>query len=451
MWLLAPALAMAGLRADVRDATRRAPDLALVCSSAKDAWTRMARLSAAMDEEPEAGRMEALLAGKAAAELFDEESRLTMSFWREAGAAEVAFDSTRTARQVADAIAGLDLAGTTTVRPDADGWIVRDGAGSESRVTVEAGRALIRDGTPPRDPDHIVPVQLLEAMPERPGCVAVLHLPEGELGTLDLAVHVSFVHAEPATFALAGRSIDVLEGVLLDPGRPAEVRTPTAPEGVVVLGVGLDGIDFSKFLEGRALRKARRAQSALPVCAGTTVGVFAGGAMPVVALSMPLPERMSARRVARRARKVARGLGLEVERTDATHFLSRDGQVEVMASAQRGRLLLATDAGVLRGMEAAEGEAWVRPEVADLAARYPLVVSSLLVPSPGDGPPVRLDTPLTFAVGLQPGLLSGQVVIPLTIEELGELAAEPAAPGELPPDSAFPTPPDSAFPTPPDE
>lgn len=442
MWLLVPALALGGLRADVDAAARTSPDMALVCTSAQEAWSRLGRLVLAMEGAggtPLPPEVRALFSSPEAAGLFEAGARLDVSFWKEAQALEVGFDSTRSAKDVAHALAGLDpTGGTRAVAGLAEAWTLQGPEGAVARVLVDRGRARFVRGDPPEDAARIVPKALVDRMPEDAGCVALMHTAEQGMGDLDVAVHVAFAAGQPATFAVAGPSVEAFRGVVFDPAVPPEMRTAQVPQGVVVLGVGIDGVDFSSFLGGKALRRARRVQNAFPVGAGTTIALMGSDPAPVFGAVLPLPEDMRAKRVARKAKRLAKSQHLPVQKLDKTHFTIDAGAMRVYAGAQDGRLLVANDPGVLGAMEGAQGAPWVQGRAAELAARYPLVITSTVLP--GGAPGQTMDEPFSFAVDLKPGLLSGELDVPLTIEELAAFARAMEASGAAPMEGAPPVP-----------
>jgi hypothetical protein len=144
---------------------------------------------------------------------------------------------------------------------------------------------------------------------------------------------------------------------------------------------------------------------------------------PVLAAALPIPG-LSAAKVARRAFRLMKGRGFDVRRTTATRFVWEDVPVmPLWFGARDGALFVANDEATLDAMERGGGPAWVRPEIAALSARYPLVLSSAVVPIRGS-PPRRLDPPLSLAVTLETGIVRGVVTVPLTIEEIARLVRE---------------------------
>ncbi|MFZ5481341.1 MAG: hypothetical protein ACOZNI_31565 [Myxococcota bacterium] len=427
MWLLVGGLALAGLRADIGAATRGSPDAAVACTSARTAWSLLGQvLEPAAEQGPMSAQIERVFRPGAADALFDEDARLAVAWWRDGGRVQIGFDTRHTAEEVARAFAGLDQLDAAEVLEGPEGWVVR--SGDELRqVRVADGWARIFDEQPPTDAVRVLPKGLVDAMPEDPGCVAMLHLPNEEMGEMDVGVHLPFTRGSPTTFALAGPPVDAFGGMLLRAGSPPDVRTPQRPEALAVLGVGIDSIDFSAFLTGKELRRARRVQNLFPVTAGTTVALLATEPAPVLAAVLPLPERLAPRAIARRARKLLARHDVAVERLDGTHFRVEAGPAPLHFAARRGGLLVASDADALAAMEAGDGEAWVDGRVAELAERYPFVVSTHVLPG-GEGMPFEhLDQPATLGLDLKPGILTGVVFLPFSFEEFLHRAREPQA------------------------
>jgi hypothetical protein len=425
MWLLVGGLALAGLRADLGTATQGSPDAAMVCSSARTAWGILGTVLRPAAEGAMAEELEHVFRPGGADGLFEEGARLTVSWWRAGGEVQIGFDTKRTDEEVARAFAALDSSDVAEVLQGPDGWTVRSGD-QLREVRVKDGWARIFQGSPPADAVRVLPTSLVEALPENPGCAAVLHMADAEVGDLDVGVHLPFTAGEPTTFALAGKPVDAFGGLLLRTGDPPDIRTALTPQALAVLGVGMDSIDFSAFLKGKELRRARRVQNLLPVTAGTTVAVLALEPAPILAAALPFPERMSARAITRRVKRLLKHGDFPVERVDATHLAMAAGPMEVHFAAQRGGLLVSTEPSALASMEAHEGEAWIDARVNALAQEYPFVVSTRVLPR-GPGLLEILDEPATIGLDVKPGLLTGVVFLPFTFQEILDRAREPQA------------------------
>jgi membrane-associated protease RseP (regulator of RpoE activity) len=170
------------------------------------------------------------------------------------------------------------------------GWVVRNDEGKELTVRVDAGVATASLGGDAISAP-VVSRAVVEAVPETPGCVAVMHLETPETGAMDLAIHLPFAAHTPTSFAIASPKLTDVSGVAPHPQLPAPVLTQVSPAAVLVVGVGLDGVNFSRFLHGKDLRKARHLQRWFPVTSGTTLALTvesaAGGRREVMVKPEP--------------------------------------------------------------------------------------------------------------------------------------------------------------------
>ena len=434
MWLMTAALALAGLRVEADATARGSPDLAVACTSAREASTRAARFAEAADATvsvdgdppPEAPRVVRLLADPRFVALAGD-GTLRISLWRAPRAFVVGFQTADTEEHVARAWA--DLVGGVA-RPGPDAWVV-DGA-VPTTVRTDRGWARIVEGGAPSDSVRVVPAAMLQSLPEDPGCIALVHANDADLGDVDAGVHVPFQAGGAMHVAVVLAGAGLPPGMTPDPSAPASVRTPTVPDALLVVGFGLDDIDPAASMRGSALRKARRVQRLLPVTAGTTLAFFTEGPVPTWGAALPLERDLSPRAVTRRMRKAirARAPDAEVRCPDATHCAAVFGATQVFFTGEKGRLLVTNDPVGLAAMEQGDGAPWVAPSAVKLARRYPFVVSSRLLPA-GGGVVIRLRTPMVLALNLGPGLVTGVVRWDASTDDLAQLRADIAAAREL--------------------
>lgn len=459
-------LAHAGLHADLDRELADAPELAVVCTSASEALIRVQQAamifggggSGGSGERGGAGELVVATPGDALLPFLDgmrailqergaPDARLAIGWWQASETLQLGFDTTLTAQALAARFVALDPAAGGVVFEGPTGWGIREADGEEMTVAVQDGWARVVHGptpaasTPERAPRALAP-GLLTSIPETPGCVVAAHVEDDGLGEVDIVAHLSFTEGKPATFAVSMPGLQSSTAILFEGAVPPVVTTPERPQAVVVVGVGLDSVDFSAFLTGQELRYARRLQNLFPVTGGTTVALLALEPVPRIAAVIPFSGHMPARKVARRARRLAKLADLEVRRIDATTLTFGVGELEILASASANRLDLSTDAGTLnamaagrsgsdaygstgeRGGDARLGEPWVTGPVAELAAEWPLVVTSSILPG-GDGLPTRvLPRPLYLALDLEDALLKGVIDVPLPLAEMAALAEQ---------------------------
>ncbi|MDO9280672.1 MAG: hypothetical protein Q7U06_02120 [Pseudomonadota bacterium] len=455
MFVLAAAVAFtgpahAGLRADLDRQLAGAPELTVVCSSASEALARVQQASTLIGglmgggdaEAPgeTGGGVAALAEGVSPADVmpfldgiqaaFTPDARLAVSWWKDTETLELGFDTTLDAQALARRFAMLDPKAAGTVFEGPLGWGIREADGDEMGVTVKDGWARVTHGpTAERQARNLRPA-MLAAIPEAPGCVVAMHVADDKLGAVDLAAHLSFTEGQPATFVASLPGLQASDAILLEGAVPPVVTTPEPPLAVMVVGIGLDSVDFSSFLKGKELRDARRVQNLFPVTGGTTVALLQMEPMPRIAAVIPFAGRMPARKVARRTRRLATLAELDVTRIDATHLTISAGNLDILATARDNRLDLSTDPGALNAMHlassspggAAVGEPWVSGAVAELAASWPLVFTTRILPAGGGVPARVLPRPLYVALDLEDALLKGVIDVPLPLAEIAALA-----------------------------
>ncbi|MDP2306281.1 MAG: hypothetical protein Q8P18_09670 [Pseudomonadota bacterium] len=448
--------AHAGLRADLDREVGGAPDLAVVCSSASEALTRVEQAVAqiagadlppgvrpADGSPPVPGELEAFFAGVRG--LFPAsggatEARLTLSWWQDTRTVSFGFDTVLTPHELAQRFLTLNPAAGGALFEGPDSWGIREADGDEMRVQVANGWAHVTHGPIAAHAARSLPPAMLEAVPETPGCLVAMHIEDGKVGALDVVTHLSFTEGQPATFVATVPGLSASEGIPLGGAVPPVARTRELPQAVMVIGVGLDGVDFSSFLNGKDLRQARRFQRLFPVTGGTTVALLQMEPSPRVAAVIPFAGHMPARKVARRTLRLAKHADLAVERLDATHLTVSAGPFVILATASDNRLDLSTDRAALPA-GAQVGEPWVSGGVAELAATWPILLTTRILPT-GAGPARVLPRPMYVALDLEDGLVKGVIDVPLPLGEIAALAkqlgearktseAATAAPGDV--------------------
>lgn len=422
--LLSPA--WAGPWEDLAPVATGKPDFAVTCSSAQTAWAAMGQLLGVMDlAKPDAPLADGLPWNGGSA-LFEPDSRLAVRFGSDDGSLLVRFTTAATSEEIARRFAGLATAGERSALLGADGWEVRSVDGVTWRVETAAGWASILRTDRALGSDPGLPPALRAAIPSPgDGCLAWMHLDGKEpFGAVDIAAQLPLVLGQPIRFAIVGDALVPLEGVFFDPQPPIEIRSTRKPDGLAILGVGLDGIDFSRVLRGGALRGARRLQRQLPITTGTVLAVLPGDPEPMIAAVLPVAGHLKAAPLARRLKRVLKALDVRAEPIDATHFvIDLQGSVFHVATVD-GRILLTDDLPLLYDISQNVGDLWIQGDLAARAARYPLVLSLSVLPDPTA--PQRLDPPFTLAIDLVEGVVRGETVVPLTLQQLRELGKDAA-------------------------
>ena len=95
----------------------------------------------------------------------------------------------------------------------------------------------------------------------------------------------------------------------------------------------------------------------------------------------------------------------------------------LLVTAQKGRLLVSTDAAQNSAMESGRGEPWLTGRAAELAAEYPFLLTSNVLPGK-DKQVTALPSPITLAVGLTDGVMHGFLVLPVGLPALIESIKE---------------------------
>ncbi len=340
---------------------------------------------------------------------------------------EFAFPSPGSTEAVAAALTADDPTAVAVLAPT--GWLVRR-RDEEYRLRVDDGWAHVEIG--PAAPDvtvHEAPVALLDALPGDDGCLLVGRLPteEGDALAGDFGVHVPLASGQPIRFAIAGTSAELASVIPLAPRAPVDIHTQLAPAAVLSLGVAFDRVDLRLFFKGGDLARARALQRLLPITAGVMFAVVGEGPAEMqLAAVLPLADVdgavLSAEVVARRAARALRAMKLKVERLDATHFRAQVDEDWFWFAGRPGALYGSTGQAAVSQMEQGGGANWAGAAFADQAARFPLVLSSWLILD-AEGKPQRLGDAVSLALGVHHGVVTGELVLPLTPAELGGFLA----------------------------
>jgi hypothetical protein len=148
---------------------------------------------------------------------------------------------------------------------------------------------------------------------------------------------------------------------------------------------------------------------------------------PVVSAMIPLEQPMKARKVARRVRGLLKKLKIDAQVSDPTHFTVSTPLVEISVAATDGRIYLSNVDTMTRVLERGAGTPWLDATTARLAGEFPVVLSFGTLPGADGQPPVKLDRPITFALTGEPGVLRGQIEVPIPPEQLARLAEQARA------------------------
>lgn len=404
----------AGLWSDLERVAPEGPELAFACASAPAVSEA---LEAVTNGLPVTGQEDGVLRGLRA--LVPGAGRLVGAVRPDAGAVRVDLETAL----APEAAARTFAAGRATVTPSAGGaWsVVAPGDGGTWTVRGDAGWLTLAVGAAgaPSDQLRHVPDPLRSAVPEpESGCLIWGHRPVGPAGDVQAAVTVPLVKGAPLRFGATLPTRDLLSALRFAPGPPREVRTTTAPDAVAVLGLGLDGIDFGRFLQGAARSRARRLQHLLPVTAGTEVAfVRAEAGTPRFVAMLPLGKPLRAAAVSRRAEKVLRALGYATSRNDRTRLVAVRRKDALFVDASDGRLYVSNTLPALTDAVAARGDVWVDGDTATRAARWPFVAEMAHLPGPAGAVP--LAEPLTLSLTVAEGVVAGELIVPMSAHELG--------------------------------
>lgn len=419
MWAWIVGMAWAGAPAELKGLAEAGADFGLVCTSAAEGSALLGRVKAVMDARrphPISALPDTLrtfLAGGLTRAEGGADGPMRMGMWMGSKAFEVAVSTEvgeeELARRLAAEVDGAPV-------PEAGHWVVRRAMGRDMFVRVQDGWGIISNvATPPSAPRSAA-ADLAIFLPDGAGCAVLGQFPLPDQSPATVAAFFPYAPGQVAGFAVASPRFEALDGVLLRPTAPRVVTSAAAPELVVVLGVGLDGVNFSSFLDGKELRRMRRLQAWLPLSAGGVVAGFGGGEKLSLAAVLPFAHPVRPEATARRLAELLRTKPGDV-RLDGVHVTLADPDLPVLFAVHEDALYVAGTAERLAELEAGTGRhAWVPPEVAALAGRYPVVLAATALRGP-DGEH-RFDAPAFVGLTLEPGVVRGEISVPMPFAEL---------------------------------
>ncbi len=462
LWLASVALSRTALANDLTDRVEagvgRGATTVVACSSTQDAARRLSQAWALVEAQGLTDKVDGAL--RTLPELTDafalDAGPLTLTHWGQGGPLTLEFGTTTPTADLAGRLGRTltpDAPPASTPTPEGEVW--RLATPTPIQVSSIAGGVRLQAGDLPGATGRALPVRLRAEDPHAEGCLVYVRDASEKLGELELLLHLAPVD-RPAAARVAFTSTvfgEELESIRYAPQVPAEVRTPEPVAGVLVLGLGLDGLELDSILEDKAQRRAvRRLQRALPIGAGTTVALTRADAPLAVGAAVPLTKRWRPARTTRQVARVAKKLGLDVERTDRTHLRVRSDALTIHVAGQSGRFLLANDATTLLAMESNVGTPWVHGATEEAAARYGLVFEAAGLPGETFG---ALTRPLRLAVGVKERVVSAEIDLPVPFDTLVALlqarrtateaakaaeSSEPAQPTESAPPTEIPSP-----------
>lgn len=316
---------------------------------------------------------------------------------------------------------------------DAAGFIAAMGESGEDGPLIAPGpdgRMVLRDKDerPERPP---VDARALASLGGAGGCFALMRLPQkDDFPGGNMALHLPLTTGEPLRFVLdAGDAFDVAG---LGRATPTDLaRTAARPSALLWLGLRLADFDPAALdLDRKQARGLRWLERRLPFD-GLALAVFPGasglpfgpGALPDVAVDLPLSEDWTPKQASRAVEKIVRKVSskktrLVVERDAPHHFVvhgKSEGPVAVHVLGSQGRVRLATNRSLLGDMDSPGGQPWV-----DEATQGHLFYVSV---EPGLLPFLQApeDTRLSFGFGVEDdGLVSGELAL---TGDAAELAA----------------------------
>jgi hypothetical protein len=419
MFLLSALPALAGLRAELDTEARDGADVSVVCAAADEAFGKLDEAMRQLPDTPVPAGLTSFLQGFTTLPLPGRP--LAISFWQQSRTLQISFDTALTAEALSYRLAAIDPDAGGVPFQDQAGWGVREEDGEELRVLVSDGRARVVHGAAATRQTRTLPPALLATLPDSGGCAIAAHKLDDDMGMLDMVVHLPLQKAAPVAFGFTAPALRDSDAILLSGAVPPDVRTPEAPAALLALGIGLDSIDFSTFLEGKELRQARQLQRFFPVTGGTTVAVLSLSP-PRLAAVMPLARPLPPKVISQRLQRLAKKAELPFERRDATNLTLRMDDLELLTSAAKGRLYLSTDPGTLNAVQQGTGTPWMEGTLGALAAEWPLLIATNELPTLPGLEGRTLDRPLFIALDLDDGVVRGLLDVPLTLEELGGLA-----------------------------
>ena len=259
----------------------------------------------------------------------------------------------------------------------------------------------------------------------QPGCSVLVDgakIPKKPTPDAHILLHIPFDTAQGVFFAMTSPEIAKLKSSPAPSLTAPDLRTMTPQDALMVLGVGLNDLDLSEVLEGAERRKWNRLRRRLPVD-GLIVGMSRSAGRLAISAAVPMDRPIGAAGLMCRLRSVLNRTEVEYEKVSATELRIESPGGVLLVTAQRGRLLVSTDAAQISAMESGRGEPWLTGRAAELAAEYPFLLTSNVLPGK-DKQVTALPSPITLAVGLTDGVMHGFLVLPVGLPALIESIKE---------------------------
>ncbi len=262
--------------------------------------------------------------------------------------------------------------------PEAEGWSIE---GGKARATLRGAELLLQRGE--GSTGAIFDPTLLAGLPSSPGCLMWganrpgMGMPIPGDPLFQTGVFLPFDGSEDMVLRL--RLGDAAPGVLDHPASaPVGGSSSDVPSLVIAAGVSLRSLVMDPGV-ARALdlseHDARRLVRALDVGPGATMALFGPLDPDVIDWVAVVPVEGAARprQIARKARRLLRGLDMHLKRGAANAFVAEGEDALVFGIADHGRLVLGTDP--VRVMEAATGAggAWLASADDERLSAWPIV------------------------------------------------------------------------------
>jgi hypothetical protein len=148
------------------------------------------------------------------------------------------------------------------------------------------------------------------------------------------------------------------------------------------------------------------------------LGIMETSPKPTGGLVVPMARKIPAAWLSRRVQKLLTKAGMPFTVQDKTHLSVQAGPAGLTLSFERGRILAASDLSLLAAMERGQGVSWLSGRAGELAAEYPLVLVSNVIPGEDGEAPQRLPAPISIAIGAEDGVVHGYFVLPMSLGEL---------------------------------
>jgi len=405
----------AGTMDTLKSISQGDPDISVVCSSASQAiegLKTMGSINEKISEMP-----------KLPAQLFAPQSSLAIAVWPQQHWIRMRFQTSLSLEDVATLMekpgAERKMDGKALIITTKGGEVVRVGADkNEVEITsVEAPNTEASVLSPLLAPS-------IDAL-NRPGCAMMMsNLPDmpKQMAGSHILLHLPFEKSEGIYFAVTAPALAEIPDVTPPQKAPPAVSSYLAPQVVMVLGVSLAELDIQKAFEGEKLRTFKKFRRAFPIADGTVIALLDGGGQPIVGMSVPMERHRRDAAMIRRITKILKKKQLPFTQPDKTHISIQAGKFEIQLTAQDGRYLVANNAALLMSMAQNAGQPWISGKTQELVSQYPIVMVSHVIPV--EDALKTLDAPISLALGFENGVLSGYLVLPLSILELQELLGD---------------------------